>query len=319
MGTAASPLPPHRVLVAFGSQRGGTAGIAKIIGETLRGHGLEVDVAPVDKVHGLKGYDAAIVGGALYANLWHPGIRRFVNHHVAGLRRIPVWMFSSGPLDDSADKKTIPPPRQVAVLGERVGARGHRTFGGRLAPDAKGFPASAMAKTSAGDWRNPERIRAWAEDVARVLPEAKPGVAVDHPGRSWFRLLAHAVTGWAIVALLVGGLLLVVRPGVALAFQLIIAPLAFTEVANRYFQARGARDPLPTALVFAAVVLALDAALAMVAGPRITGAIAAIVGGGALLGVLATWLTGFVVSTLPWPKPPAKPTGPNLPKGSVLT
>lgn len=304
MGTQAAPPPaePHRVLVAFGSQRGGTEGIAKIIGETLRGHGLEVDVAPVDKVHGLKGYDAAVVGGALYANLWHAGVRRFVNHHVAGLRRIPVWMFSSGPLDDSADQKTIAPPRQVAVLGERIGSRGHRTFGGRLAADAQGFPAAAMAKTQAGDWRNPERIRAWAEDVARALPDARPGVAIDHPARSWARVLGHAVLGWAIVALSVGGLLLLVRPGVALAFQLLIAPLAFTEVANRYFRARGARDPLPTAAVFAAVIAVLDATLVLVIGTPIRGPILATIAGGALLGVLATWVTGFLLSTLPWPK-----------------
>jgi menaquinone-dependent protoporphyrinogen oxidase len=30
---------------------------------------------------------------------------------------------------------------------ERVGTRGHIILGGRLSPDAKGFPASAMAKT----------------------------------------------------------------------------------------------------------------------------------------------------------------------------
>jgi hypothetical protein len=30
----------------------------------------------------------------------------------------------------------------------------------------QGFPASAMAKTHAGDWRDPERIRGWAAEVA---------------------------------------------------------------------------------------------------------------------------------------------------------
>jgi len=33
---------------------------------------------------------------------------------------------------------------EVAVLMERVGARGHVTFGGRLSADAKGFPAAAQ-------------------------------------------------------------------------------------------------------------------------------------------------------------------------------
>jgi menaquinone-dependent protoporphyrinogen oxidase len=51
------------------------------------------------------------------------------------------------------------------------------TFGGRLPADAKGFPASAMAKTHAGDWRDPERIRGWAAEVAMEL------VSLDQPGR----------------------------------------------------------------------------------------------------------------------------------------
>lgn len=58
---------------------------------------------------------------------------------------------------------------------ERVGAIGHATFGGRLAPDARGFPAAARAKRLAGDWRNESRIREWAREVARRLPFARPG------------------------------------------------------------------------------------------------------------------------------------------------
>jgi menaquinone-dependent protoporphyrinogen oxidase len=52
---------------------------------------------------------------------------------------------------------------------ERIGARGHVTFGGRLSPDAKGFPASAMAKKNAGDWRDPKQVRAWAHQLASEL------------------------------------------------------------------------------------------------------------------------------------------------------
>jgi menaquinone-dependent protoporphyrinogen oxidase len=52
-----------------------------------------------------------------------------VNRHVSRLRTLPVWFFSSGPLDDSADRDEIPAPAQVAVLAERIGAKGHVTFG----------------------------------------------------------------------------------------------------------------------------------------------------------------------------------------------
>jgi menaquinone-dependent protoporphyrinogen oxidase len=87
-----------------------------------------------------------------------------------------VWLFSSGPLNGSA-AEAIPPVPQVRELLERIGARGHVTFGGRLAADAKGFPASAMARANAGDWRDPAQIRGWAAEVAVEL------VSLDLPER----------------------------------------------------------------------------------------------------------------------------------------
>lgn len=82
---------------------------------------------------------------------------------------LPVWLVNSGPLDDSAEQRDIPPTAQVAKLASRVGARGHVTFGGRLEPGAKGFPASAMAKTEAGDWRSPAHVRRGVTTVINEL------------------------------------------------------------------------------------------------------------------------------------------------------
>jgi len=135
-----------RVLVTWASRRGGTKGIGRTLGEALQAHGLEVTAIPMERVRSLDGFDAVVLGGALYANRWPAAARRFVNRHLRRLRAVPVWLFSSGPLDASADSGEIKATTQVAVIAERVGAVGHVTFGGRLAPDARGFPASAMAK-----------------------------------------------------------------------------------------------------------------------------------------------------------------------------
>jgi hypothetical protein len=66
----------------------------------------------------------------------------------------------------------------VAALMARIGARDHALFGGRLARDAQGFPASAMAKTHAGDWRDFEQIREWARVVAHAIANTS---AVEMP------------------------------------------------------------------------------------------------------------------------------------------
>jgi menaquinone-dependent protoporphyrinogen oxidase len=106
-----------RVLVTWGSKRGGTEGIARMLADDLRSRGLEVDALPARRAARVRGFDAAVVGGALYANRWHASARRFIERRAADLRRVPVWLFSSGPLDDSADRGTTPPTVEVAADG----------------------------------------------------------------------------------------------------------------------------------------------------------------------------------------------------------
>jgi menaquinone-dependent protoporphyrinogen oxidase len=142
-----------------------------MVSEDLRQEGLTVDLAPTRKVRRCDGYEAVIVGGALYMFRWHRDATRFVKRHTRELRHCPTFFFSSGPLDDSATKGDIPPVKGVQALMDRVGARGHVTFGGRLTADAKGFPASAMAKKNAGDWRDVDQVREWVQAV--VIPELR--------------------------------------------------------------------------------------------------------------------------------------------------
>ncbi len=312
-----------RVLITWGSKLGGTAGIARTLGGALREEGLDVDLLPAAEAGKEKGFDAVIVGGALYANRWHEDARRFVLRREDDLRRVPVWFFSSGPLDESADRDDIAPTRLVKALMESVGAQGHHTFGGRIAPDAKGFPASAMARSNPGDWRNIAQIRAWGRDIAQALPHARPGVAVPLPGRSPIRLIAHAAVGWALCAALMAGLLRVTTPGAALALHAVAAPLLFILIARRYFQPTGAHEPLRTAVAFTAVVALLD--LLVVAGllERSLAMFTSVAASWLPLALifLVTWVTGGIMSTLPWPSLPKReerggPHGPLRPQRS---
>jgi menaquinone-dependent protoporphyrinogen oxidase len=160
-----------KALVAYGSKRGGTEGLARMVARALTEQGLEVTVRPASaRVPDLGSYDLVVIGGALYANRWHKDARRFVRREAEGLRSTKVWLFSSGPIgDDAPPTDTIEPVAQVRSAMDRVHAVGHVTFGGRLAPDAKGFPASAMAKKNAGDWRDEESVTVWAKEIVASL------------------------------------------------------------------------------------------------------------------------------------------------------
>jgi len=290
-----------RVLIVWGSTRGGTEGIAHDIAGTLVARGYSVTASSAAHAPPPAGFDAAIIGGALYANRWHRGALHYANRHAHALRRMPVWLFSSGPLDATADAHEIAPTGQVEALAQRIGALGHATFGGRLERDAAGFIAQAMAKTHAGDWRNPDRIRAWANHLADVLPSARPGVAHDPPARAWSRLVGHAALGWAAATAILSLLWVFASPHAALAMHALVAPIAFGAIAWHYFEPHGARQPMPTALAFATFAALLDLAIA----PRAI-ALASHIAGFWLaiaLVALATWAIGAVRSTMPWPKP----------------
>jgi len=166
-----------RALIAYGSKRGGTAELARSIASALEVHGIQTEVREAADAGSPAAYDAVVVAGAIYMNRWHRQARRFVAREAPVLRERPVWFVSSGPLDDSARDGEVPPVPQVAKLIERIGARGHATFGGHLAPDARGFPARAMAKTTAGDWRSTEQVRRFAATVAAdLLDKEHPAV-----------------------------------------------------------------------------------------------------------------------------------------------
>jgi menaquinone-dependent protoporphyrinogen oxidase len=157
------------ILIVYGSKMGGTAGLADLLADALRDHGFEVGVMPADEVRDLGDPEAVIIGGALYANRWHKEARRFVRRHREALQQRPIWLFSSGPLDDSASTTELPITKGVEAAMVTTRARGHRTFGGALPSDAKGFPASAMAKEKAGDWRDPDAVARWADELAAAL------------------------------------------------------------------------------------------------------------------------------------------------------
>lgn len=206
-----------RILIAFGSKRGGTLGLAQTIGEVLTQAGHQVDVRPAYELDGLQGWDAAIVGGALYAGFWLRSTRRFVERHVDELERMPVWFFSSGPLDDSASKAEIPPTAQVRRLMERIHARGHATFGGRLEPESKGFIAHAMVKQGrAGDWLDLEAVKFWSRGIALELAKLKlpeQAMPAKHPqlGRLG-RGLVTALCLFTGVTAVWGGLVMMAWP-----------------------------------------------------------------------------------------------------------
>ncbi|HET6989137.1 MAG TPA: flavodoxin domain-containing protein [Kribbella sp.] len=160
----------RKVLVAYASKMGATAGIAEAIGAELRERGHDVDVLDVTQVHTIAPYDAVVLGSAIYIRRWRREAVRFLRKNVDELRTRQVWLFHSGPVGPDKDQAQKMPP-VVRRLARDIGAAPAVTFAGRLEPDtAKGFLARRLATGNlSGDSRDWTKIRAWAADVSAAL------------------------------------------------------------------------------------------------------------------------------------------------------
>ncbi|MCQ4205689.1 flavodoxin domain-containing protein [Streptomyces longispororuber] len=160
-----------RVLVAYGTKNGSTGEIAAHVADVLARAGCATTVRPAgEALRDFSGYDAVVLGGALYAGRWHRDARRFARRARRALGTRPVWLFSSGPLDASASERDLPPVPGVRRIADRLDARGHVTFGGRLDENARGRLARMIVSSGkGGDFRDFTAITAWAERIAHDL------------------------------------------------------------------------------------------------------------------------------------------------------
>ena len=177
-----------------------------------------------------------------------------------------------------------------------------------------------MAKAMAGDWCDTQRVSAWARQLGRELPMARPGQAIDHPARSLVRVFSHGIVGWAACAALTAGLLATVSTTGVLWGHGIAAPLIFIVVSWHYFSSQGAREPGEVAVEFTAIVVFFDL---VVVGGWIEGSNAifrSIVGTWLpfVLIFAASYLTGFLISTMPWPKKDKRASPKAPPEASVV-
>jgi len=167
------------ILVAYASKHGATRQIAERIAETLVAEGQKAEARPVAEAGDLAGYDAFVIGSAVYMGRWQNEAAEFVRHNRAVLAGRPVWLFSSGPLGtepadaQGRDLTVVAEPKDIAGFTEAIRPRGHRVFFGVLDPGRLGLGERALRKLPAGrtllpegDFRDWTQIEAWATDIA---------------------------------------------------------------------------------------------------------------------------------------------------------
>jgi menaquinone-dependent protoporphyrinogen oxidase len=169
------------VLVTAASRQGATYEIAEAIGRVLRERGFDSTISRPEQVDDVTGYDAVVIGSAIYTGHWLEPANDFARRFAHELAQRPVWLFSSGPVGDPrrklVQKMTADPLELPSVLAQ-THARGHRILAGRLAGDhlAGAQRLSLLIfRGLQGDWRDWAEIERYATAIADALDNGARG------------------------------------------------------------------------------------------------------------------------------------------------
>jgi menaquinone-dependent protoporphyrinogen oxidase len=161
-----------RVLVTAASRHGATHEIASAVADGLSRRGVTAEARPAEELASLDGYDAFVVGSAVYIGRWLEAAQRLVEDNAERLAEAPVWLFSSGPLGPPDKLKPEGDPVDVERFVVTTRAAGHRVFAGRLDRTLLGFGEKAVVvavRAPEGDFRDWEAIDAFAGEIADRL------------------------------------------------------------------------------------------------------------------------------------------------------
>jgi menaquinone-dependent protoporphyrinogen oxidase len=164
------------VLVAAASRHGATREIAEAIAQELGARGVEADVADVEQVDDVAGYEAVVLGSAIYMGKWLEPARLFVDLHAETLSSRPTWLFSSGPVG-APPKPDAEHAVELGSIVDRVDAHDHRVFAGRLERSDLGLGervAAGALRAQYGDFRDWEAVATWADGIADRLRDGAP-------------------------------------------------------------------------------------------------------------------------------------------------
>jgi menaquinone-dependent protoporphyrinogen oxidase len=159
-----------KILVTSASKHGSTEEIGAFVAARLRERGQDAEAVPIEQVDGLLGYDAVVLGSAVYLGSWMKEAKAFVKAKRERLASLPVWLFSSGPTDEAGEHGLS--EQQVDELEKAIHPREHAVFPGAIDLDRLGFVEERMVKAvkaPVGDFRDWEAIGAFADRIADAL------------------------------------------------------------------------------------------------------------------------------------------------------
>jgi len=164
-----------KVLVAFASKYGATKEIAEKIGQVIAQAGLETDTLPAEKVKDLSDYKAVVLGSAAYIDGWRREATGFIKKYENQLAEVPIWIFSSGPLEEGDAIELMKGwkyPKSLEAVFSHIKPLDITVFHGAVNFQRMNFLERGMMnrfKLAKSDFRKWDMIEAWARGIAQKV------------------------------------------------------------------------------------------------------------------------------------------------------
>jgi menaquinone-dependent protoporphyrinogen oxidase len=180
-------------LVAYGTAKGSTRGVAERIAAKLESLDTVVEAIPLRELTSVGAYRKIVVGSAIHSGQWLDESAEAVTRLAPELRDRTVWAFSVCSIGETSSnlrpgvakylRSKLPEPDAVRELRAATDVVDHRFFAGAIAPgDWAGVGRIVFRCTGGryGDARDWADIDRWAESMVepartdeRPAPEEK--------------------------------------------------------------------------------------------------------------------------------------------------
>jgi len=165
-----------KVLVAYASKCGATAEIAERIAQNLCSAGLQADLLPAGSVKDIQGYEAFVLGSAIYMGKPLTEAQRFTEKYLAAQSHTPVALFNvSLSMKDNTSEGVQTAMSYMEPLVAHVHPVLVGLFAGRI--DMQTLPplyrlfaqSDSQGILTEGDYRDWQQIDAWQADLQKTI------------------------------------------------------------------------------------------------------------------------------------------------------
>ncbi len=163
----------RKVLVAYGTRAGSTAGVAERVADVLNRNGFAAQAVDVKKVKDAASYDAVVLGSSVRASKLKPEVLKFLDKNEAVLNAKPFAAFVVCLAMTGTDEKSrTTASSYLDPVRLRAKPLSEGLFAGTYDPAKADFVTRTimkMIKATPGDHRKWDEIEAWAAGLAPLF------------------------------------------------------------------------------------------------------------------------------------------------------